>query len=1809
MKNRVKKAIAFLLTMLLALNILPAASPADTGEIGPLGLSLTRGTWIELRVGRKDTMTYQEILGNYYTDTLDIKAYNIDQSYQTVPGANVVAEWSTKKVYNLNTIPFETPLKWSIYDGADGTWPYEAVVYRDAYAVVDQTGRLSYWDAMSQAGAAYGSQRYDYMVPIDSDACSGLVEWDNENKQFNILSTSLPAKGLAFRIVLGGGTTPPYRLVLLGSDNPEFANDGVLAYSLNESTGTATVTGFWANCPYDETREDVTIPAEITWPKNGGRTYRVTAVDDSAFLRNAYLTKLTIASPVMSIGAHAFEQAPLTEVHVTGTGENSRLSIGEQAFFACGELETFESAPGIAVIGPRAFAYDGALQTLTGGSSQATVIEYTNAFQNTSGELTFGGGISEIAAYTFYGTRVTKITTTEITGNLWNANTNTIDLVLNRDAKIETLDKAKLNALLKNAAEFKTTTLNLNGGVDTITADVFDGISLDGLGFLTINIGDNGGTTTVEEGAVPKSNKLAIHFDMYRADVAGSAQMIPLEADGEVTYKDSASVSSLFHDDVFWYEKTNSSYTVIGLYDTDLTEITFTDSNQGTVYNAAGEETELTLSVSGVKAEAFAADGRIESVTISNGSFSVGKDAFRGMTALKTVTVDDPIVLPTGAFADCTALEEATLGSTDNQTGRQTIPADAFANCPALATFTCRINTVTVRNSAFAGCTGLKVIAFTGKGAQTIPAGTFGDAAGLEILRLDNSCSVAEGAFNAENGTTILQNTNEQVNASLAGKAGLFENYVFTGGSPWTISDDAFQGDTAARVYILSPGANIPKNLVRAVKNAGGNLTDVYLDCSREEVSFADELDEANGQVRIHYRENTIPAGVWIDGVNGDDSGDGSEEAPFKTFAKVKQALDERAGSTSTGVQDTTMTGTDASVVESACARLGLDVATGTFTDLVEDARMATVLNTVTVTGSETWDGGDGGEILLIRDTAFTGALVDVKGTLTLENVILDGNRKKVTAKSAMVTAESGSELTLGEGAVLRGNAYPEPSRIKDRSYVNGGAICAENATVNIRDGSSVENNLALTGGGIMMRGGTLNMTGGTIRGNTAQASSAKQTNGMGGGVTLCCGATMNLSGGSITGNKADGIGYSAIGINGSTGGGIQVGDASAADDKETRLNMTGGSVSNNTAYAQAGGIYVQSSSVAEISAGQITGNVSGRGEFGGGGIYVNGGREGRKNGLLKLNNVLITDNDSPYGGGIACCETVNLSLFMGRGAAIYGNRDSSRGRHSDLFLFNRGTMGAGGTKAKLASEMMNGAPYNWTYVILSDYRPKDSSIRNGQKVPESVLAYIDAGSLGHMVLRSNPTNTRVNAKVVITGNRAKTKGGGIASNGNVVIGDPPPVSDVVITPDVSKQVFGRDTKAGETFRFSVYLETSSRKSANGHMVYSYQDTLVGTGTWTGGTEGHAAKAELPSYTVKNVGEGNLGDTYTLLIVEDTRSTSRMDADDRTYYAQTYTIGQGVDASGKACYKAYLTKTEQGSYTRGANGEPVFEYGTVKREGYVPFDMRIRKEADGALFTNYLLDRSASARKEWRDKENQVTSAPEGASVTFELLADGEPAVDLNGKAVAPVTLDGIPDTNGEKEAWRAVWENLPIYRNKEHRGRIVYTVHETACVPAGYFSDEAVQEIPANGTAVIVNRDNTIQKTVRKVWIDNGNAEGTRPAAITVRLKANGKVIGTVTLNSENEWTATISKLPASDENGKITYTWSEQTVIGYILVAQEEKDDVTTLTNSQWKRPDEPEKGRKPKLPGPPLYSIDDYDTPLGVEVIINHVGDCFD
>ena len=217
--------------------------------------------------------------------------------------------------------------------------------------------------------------------------------------------------------------------------------------------------------------------------------------------------------------------------------------------------------------------------------------------------------------------------------------------------------------------------------------------------------------------------------------------------------------------------------------------------------------------------------------------------------------------------------------------------------------------------------------------------------------------------------------------------------------------------------------------------------------------------------------------------------------------------------------------------------------------------------------------------------------------------------------------------------------------------------------------------------------------------------------------------------------------------------------------------------------------------------------------------------------------------------------------------------------------------------------------------------------------------------------------------------------------------------------------------------------------------------------------------------------------------------------------------------------------------------------------------------------------------KVWDDFRNRDGNRP--ASVTVRLFADGN--------QVATAVLNS---GNG----WACEFTGLPRSRNGQE---IAYTVTEDA-VPL-YTSTVEGFTITNHYTPV------TTSATVRKVWEDNDNAAHFRPVSIYCTL-SNGV---TVILDEDNSWTATVENLPTVVNGKPVTYTWSEQEVIGYDRTGEETTDNMTVFTNTINGRlvPPPDDEHQEKKKRGTPSYYIDDYGTPLGVEVMINHVGDCFD
>lgn len=136
------------------------------------------------------------------------------------------------------------------------------------------------------------------------------------------------------------------------------------------------------------------------------------------------------------------------------------------------------------------------------------------------------------------------------------------------------------------------------------------------------------------------------------------------------------------------------------------------------------------------------------------------------------------------------------------------------------------------------------------------------------------------------------------------------------------------------------------------------------------------------------------------------------------------------------------------------------------------------------------------------------------------------------------------------------------------------------------------------------------------------------------------------------------------------------------------------------------------------------------------------------------------------------------------------------------------------------------------------------------------------------------------------------------------------------------------------------------------------------------------------------------------------------------------------------------------------------------------------------------------------------------------------------------------------------------------------FTVEEVTA-PEGYVLDSNPMKVTIKADGAVKTVKNTVDPnaskklTVKKIWKDESNQDGKRPASIAVDVYANGQKLAdkTVTVtggSTDAEWTAQTTDLPIFDASGqKIIYTIGEDQLDGYD--APEVDQGNLTVTNSR--------------------------------------------
>ena len=453
---------------------------------------------------------------------------------------------------------------------------------------------------------------------------------------------------------------------------------------------------------------------------------------------------------------------------------------------------------------------------------------------------------------------------------------------------------------------------------------------------------------------------------------------------------------------------------------------------------------------------------------------------------------------------------------------------------------------------------------------------------------------------------------------------------------------------------------------------------------------FAEDADSLIGTLEADEESAAFAVsavtGIYLDQMHGDDANDGlTESTAVKTIEKANELAN----------------------------------ANGT-----SDIFLKSVYR---VTGTENWDLGR----KTIHRYSLGGYMIeleDASASLTLENVVIDGAEYSVAATHAaetdsIIKAANGGMIVLNSGAILQNNKAAQfgsgilaNNGVKitmengavirnntNSNYELGGGILLGNGSTFTMNGGEISGNTANGGGGVAIIGSTMVMNDGVISNNSTYRTSGQSSYGAGvyvadyanasGGDTLFTAqpASFEMNGGKITGNTALDYGGGVltfpqqskkitININNGEISGNKVtngsGGAVAAFFGVTELNITGGTLTKNSAKNYGGGVFLYQATNATISNGTISENKAYKGggvclyyysaakqtggsiennvAVEGGGVY--GGTYTMTGGVIKDNNNSLTDEERLWreGDGVY----VGTAFNLGDAAEISTNND-----------------------------------------------------------------------------------------------------------------------------------------------------------------------------------------------------------------------------------------------------------------------------------------------------------------------------------------------------------------------------------------------------------------------------------------------------------------------------------------------------------------------------------------------------------------------
>ena len=338
--------------------------------------------------------------------------------------------------------------------------------------------------------------------------------------------------------------------------------------------------------------------------------------------------------------------------------------------------------------------------------------------------------------------------------------------------------------------------------------------------------------------------------------------------------------------------------------------------------------------------------------------------------------------------------------------------------------------------------------------------------------------------------------------------------------------------------------------------------------------------------------------------------------------------------------------------------------------------------------GTITHSAGVYGRGVRLGDSSSTGDFIMYGGEIS-------GNRIDISAHSAAAGDGAGVEAQQSD-FTMYGGKITNNHVIKGSNNEGGGVNMHTGGTFTMYGGEISGNACSDTGGGVISAGTYLKLYGGTISNNTADKR--------GGGVFT--NMTLTISDGiTITGNKSEqggGIytydeditinGGNITGNTATYGGGVyHIGDYRTCDT----LTISGSATITGNTATDGGGVYVESGKntsnwnkgqgALQINGGSITNNTA---TGNGGGVYIN------ERGLLTITGGNVTDNTATVNGGGLYFNGESKKFNISGNINVTGNKKS--GKANNIYLPN-------GQIIKIMGELTNTAPIGVTTEVEPD--------------------------------------------------------------------------------------------------------------------------------------------------------------------------------------------------------------------------------------------------------------------------------------------------------------------------------------------------------------------------------------------------------------------------------------------------------------------------------------------------------------------------